>query len=127
MMARAKRGLSFDDVTKLALELPAVEVHPSYGTPALKVRGVLFARLREDGETLILKVDRMSRDLMLSAQPDLFFITDHYRDYPYILLRLSRVTASAMRDLLEDSWQLAAPKKLVAERKSGATRAVRPK
>jgi hypothetical protein len=126
-MPRARRGLSFDDVTKLALSLPAVEVHPSYGTPALKVKGTLFARLREDGETLILKVDRMSRDLMLSAQPDLFFLTDHYRDYPYILLRLSRVTEAAMRDLLEDSWQLAAPKKLVAERKLATSRAARPK
>jgi len=122
-MARAKRGLSFDDVTKLALALPAVEVHPSYGSPAFKVKGALFARLREDGETLVLKVDRMSRDLMLSTQPDLFFLTDHYRDYPYILLRLSRATESALRDLLDDSWRLAAPKKLVRERNSTTTRA----
>ena len=109
-------------MSAIALELPGVQVSPSYGTPALKVKGALFARLKEDGETLVLKVDRMSRDLMLSAQPDLFFLTDHYRDYPYILLRLPRVTEAAMRDLLEDAWALAAPRRLVAERKTSAQR-----
>ena len=71
MRPRAKRGLSFDQVSALARELPGVAVSPSYGTPALKVKGVLFARLKEDGETLVLKVDRMSRDFMLerAARP----------------------------------------------------------
>jgi hypothetical protein len=118
MTPRAKRGLSFERVSELARELPEVAVSPSYGTPSLKVKGALFARLKEDGETLILKVDRMSRDFMISAQPDRFFLTDHYRDYPYVLLRLSRVTESEMRELLEDAWTLAAPRRLVTERKS---------
>ncbi|MGH7618305.1 MAG: MmcQ/YjbR family DNA-binding protein [Gemmatimonadaceae bacterium] len=123
MTPRSKRGVTFDRVTEIGLALPGVAVSPSYGTPSLKVKGALFARLKEDGETLVLKVDRVSRDLMLSAQPDLFFLTDHYRDYPYILVRLPRATDAEMRELIEDAWALAAPRKLVAERKSQPRRA----
>jgi hypothetical protein len=118
MTPRAKRGVSFDQVCALGLALPGVERNTSYGTPALKVKGTSFARLKEDGETLVLKVDMMSRDHMLRAQPDRFFITDHYREYPWVLLRLARVTEPEMRVLLEDAWELVAPKRLVAQRKS---------
>jgi hypothetical protein len=122
-VARAKRGLSFEQVCALGLELPGVTRSQSWGTPALKVKQTSFARIREDGETLVLKVDMMSRDHMLRAQPDRFFITDHFRNYPWILLRLSRVTESEMRVLLEDAWELVAPRRLVAQRRSASTRA----
>jgi hypothetical protein len=123
MMPRAKRGVSFDQVCALGLQLPGVERNTSYGTPALKVKGASFARLREDGETLVLKVDMMSRDHMLRAQPDRFFITDHFRDWPWVLLRLSRVTEAEMRVLLENAWELVAPRRLVAERTAATHRA----
>jgi hypothetical protein len=118
MTPRAKRGVSFDQVCDVGMQLPGVERSTSYGTPALKVKGGLFARLKEDGETLVLKVDMVSRDHMLRAQPDRFFITDHYREYPWVLLRLARVTEAEIRVLLEDAWELAAPKRLVAQRNS---------
>lgn len=106
-----KKGVTFDGVCKLALELPGVSRSTSWGTAALKVDGKLFVRLKEDGETLVLKMDIVSRDLVLKAQPRIFFITDHYRDWPYVLVRMSEVRSPQMRELLEDSWQLAAPKK----------------
>jgi hypothetical protein len=120
-MARPKRGVSFEQVCALGLKLPGVQRSSSYGTPALKVKGSLFARLKEDGETLVLKVDMMSRDHMLRAQPDRFYITDHYREYPWILLRLARVTEPEMRELLEDAWELAAPRSAVAKRRSAVS------
>jgi hypothetical protein len=106
-----KKGLSFDDVCRLGLCLPGAAKSTSYGTPALKVDGKLFARLKEDGETLVMKMDIVSRDLVLAAQPKIFFLTDHYRDWPYVLVRLAEVRESQMRELLEDSWRLAAPPK----------------
>jgi hypothetical protein len=105
------KGVTFAEVCKLALELPGVARSMSWGTAALKVDGKMFARLREDGETLVLKMDLVSRDLVIKAQPKIFFITDHYRDWPYVLVRMSGVRGPQMRELLEDSWRLAAPKK----------------
>jgi hypothetical protein len=48
--------LSFEDVRQMGLALPGVEEGTSYGTPALKVGKKLLARLKEDGETLVLKL-----------------------------------------------------------------------
>ena len=45
----------FAAVCACAKRLPGAEVATSYGTPALKVKGKLFARLKEDGETLVLR------------------------------------------------------------------------
>src|SRR5262249_53945341 len=95
---------------KLASKFPGTTQSTSYGTPALKANGKLFARLKEDGETLVLRTDPVSRDLMLAGEPDLFYITDHYRDWPWILLRLTRVTERRLGEPLEAAWRLAAPR-----------------
>ena len=46
--------MTFDDVRKIALAWPEVEDGTSYGTPALKVRKKLLARLREDNDSLVM-------------------------------------------------------------------------
>ena len=40
--------INYDTVRQMALALPNVEDGMSYGTPALKVKGQLVVRLRED-------------------------------------------------------------------------------
>jgi hypothetical protein len=105
------RGVSFAEVSKLGRALPGVIESTSYGTPALKVDGKLLVRLKEDGETLVLRMDFVNRDLLLRAEPDLFFLTDHYLNYPTILLRLTRVTRPRLKELLEDSWRLVTKEK----------------
>lgn len=95
--------------------MPGVTESTSYGTPALKVDGKLLVRLKEDGETLVLRMDFVNRDLLLRAEPDLFFLTDHYLNYPSILLRLPRVTPARLAELLEDAWRLVAPHRRLEE------------
>ncbi|HEY7472481.1 MAG TPA: MmcQ/YjbR family DNA-binding protein [Gemmatimonadota bacterium] len=107
--------MTWDAVRELALRLPGVEEGPSYGTPALKVRGRLFVRLKEDGVTIVLKTDPLEREHLLRADPETFFITDHYRDYPWVLVRLGKATRPQMRELLEDAWRRVAPKQLIAK------------
>ena len=46
--------MTFDDVRKFALTWPEVEDGTSYGTPALKVRKKMLARLKEDGDSLVM-------------------------------------------------------------------------
>ncbi|MEO8636668.1 MAG: MmcQ/YjbR family DNA-binding protein [Gemmatimonadales bacterium] len=113
--AAGQKPSGFSRVVLAGGRLPGVETGMSYGTPALRVKGKLFARVWEDGETLVLKVDFDSRDAMLKAQPGIFFVTDHYRGYPAVLARLSMVKNPQLRILLEDSWRFTAPKKLLAQ------------
>jgi hypothetical protein len=107
-------GVTFAAVRKLALALPGVEEGTSYGTPAFKVRGKLLARLREDGETLVLRVGFDLRDLLMNADPETFYVTDHYRGYPFVLVSLPRVARPRLRDVLEEAWRQSAPKTLLA-------------
>ena len=114
--SKAAIGVTFVQLSAAAVKLPDVEISKSYGTPALKVHGKTLARLKEDGETLVLRTDFVSRQILTRADPDTFFFTDHYRDYPLVLVRLARLDASALPDLLERAWRQVAPKKLVDAR-----------
>jgi hypothetical protein len=108
-----KKQVPLETVRRLALAFPGVEEGTSYGTTAFKVRGKLLARLREDGESLVVRIDFDTRDLLIETDPEAFYITDHYRGYPAILVRLSRVHPDALRDLLEEAWRRVAPKRLL--------------
>jgi hypothetical protein len=99
--------MTFDAVRKIALALDHVEESTSYGTPAFKVRGKLVARLWEDGETLVVGMDFDQREELLAADPETYFLTDHYRNYRWILVRLPRVHPDALRDLLRGAVRVA--------------------
>ena len=67
--------LTFDDVRQIALALPEVEEGTSYGTPAFKVKDKFLSRLKEDGETLVVKIDFDERDILMAANSETFYIT----------------------------------------------------
>jgi hypothetical protein len=99
---------------KVALKLPGTEESTSYGTPAVKVRGKLLSRLRTEAEgALALRCDLLDRQILLQAAPEVFFLTDHYRAYPWILVRLDKIGAAALADVVQRGWRAIAPRKLV--------------
>lgn len=100
-------------VRRLALALPEAEETTSYGTPAFKVRGKLFARLREEGDILVVKCDLNEREALTQSEPDTYFVTPHYQNYPYVLVRMKEIDLEPLRELLTDAWRIAAPKRLV--------------
>ena len=110
-----REPVTYDTVREIALTLPGTEEGISYRRPACKVDGKLFARFHQDGESLVVRVDFEEREHLLNADPEKFFITDHYLNYPYMLVRLAAVRRDQLRDLLLQSWRLAAPKRRVAE------------
>jgi hypothetical protein len=88
-----------------------VEDGTSYGTPALKVREKLLVRLKEDGDSLVmLGVPPDERDMLVESQPKVFYFTDHYRDYPMVLIRLSNAKRGVVEALLRRQWQTLASK-----------------
>jgi hypothetical protein len=108
--------VTFDDVRKIALTWPEVEDGTSYGTPALKVRKKLLARLKEDGDSLVTPgVAQDERDMLVESQPKIFYFTDHYRDYPIVLIRLAKAKRAHVEPLLFRHWQTLASKRAVHE------------
>ena len=98
--------MTFDDVRKIALAWPEVEDGTSYGTLALKVRRKLLARLKEDGDGLVMPgVPFEERDMLVESQPKVFYFTDHYRDYPIVLIRLSMARRCIVEPLLRRHWR----------------------
>src|SRR5436190_23969813 len=110
----ARRGTTWSALCKMATKLPGVEQGTSYGTPALHVRKKFLARLKEDGESVAIKIDFADRDVLLELDPAAFYLTDHYRPYPAMLVRLKQVRLDLLPRLLEQAWRLPAPKSLVA-------------
>ena len=105
---------TWETVCELGGALPEVEVGTWYGTPALKVRGKGFARLREDG-ALVVMIDVLEREALIQEDPDTFYVTPHYLDWPAMLVNLERIEPQELRERLIESWCRRAPKKLVAE------------
>ena len=100
----------------MALALEGVEEAKSYGTPAFKVNGVMIARLRDELGALVVRMPIEDREALMTEDPETYFITDHYLEYPYILVNLARVHPDAMRDLLGGAWKLAAQEKRKAKK-----------
>lgn len=110
---RASRasGATFDTVREIAQTLPGAEESTSYGTPAFKVKGKLFARQHQDGESLVIGVDFDEREEMMSTSPEKFYLTDHYLNYPWLLVRMANVNIDELRDLLTGAWRRVSGKK----------------
>ena len=106
--------MTFDDVRKIALAWPEVEDGSSYGTPALKVRKKMLVRLKEDGDSLVMPgVPQDEREMLVERQPTVFYFTDHYRDYPMVLIRLAKAKRADVEPLLRRHWGSLASKKAI--------------
>ena len=116
LQTRVPPGADYKRLCEHALALPGVEESTSYGTPSLKVKGKFIGRLRTEAEgAFALRCDFIDRQILLQADPEAFFLTDHYLNYPMVLVRLDKVRRSELPNLIERAWRLVAPPKLVAE------------
>jgi hypothetical protein len=110
------RKISFDTVRKIGLELPGVEDSTTHGALALKVRGALMACIATnksaEPDSLMVRVDFDRRAELIEGAPDVYYVTDHYLNYPSVLVRLSRIDSDALRDVLGMAWRFVTAKKL---------------
>lgn len=114
-MAGRKSVMRYDDVARMVLGWPGVELSQSYGRPSLKVLGKFFTWVKEDGDSLAIGgIDFHERDVLLETQGDVFYITDHYRNSRYVLMRLSKADPRLVEAFLRRRWFDVAPKKLHA-------------
>ena len=102
---------AFDLVRSVGLELPDVEAATKYdGSPMLKVGGSFMAGVAThpsaEPDTLVVRAGLEEREWLMADAPETYYLTDHYRVYPLILVRLSHVDRDALRDLLSVSRRL---------------------
>lgn len=103
----------FEDVGQLVQDWPEVAESTSYGTPAIKVKGKLMARLREDGETLAIRATFQNREGLPQVEAQTFSVPPHYANAEMLVVNLPTVSLEQLRELLADAWELTAPKSVL--------------
>jgi hypothetical protein len=98
-----------DDIVPFALTLPDAVESTSYGMPAIKRGKRWIFGLRKDDVTLSLSCSFEERARLLKAHPDMFFITDHYLDYPAVVVNLAKAKKPLLRAAVVAAWDAAAP------------------
>lgn len=104
-MTREAAGASVAQLKQIAAAIPGLDETTSYGTLAFKYKKKLVARVREDCDDLVVAMDFVNRDLLMSAKPKVFRLKQHYLDYPYVLVRLSAITPAALAEQLRDACE----------------------
>lgn len=112
---RTKGGLTWAAVRKLALSFPGMTEGTSYGDHAFLLDGKFFSRFNEKERGLVVAAEETLRDALLAGKPDVYFTTDHYRNYPYVLARLERLPRAELAALYEEAFRARAKKKRIAE------------
>ena len=102
---------SFDIVRIIGLELPGVEATTKYdGSPVLKLDGIFMAGLAmhpsAEPDTLVVRSELDDREALVEDAPETYYLTDYYRNYPLVLVRLKRVKPEVLRELLSVSWRM---------------------
>ncbi len=103
-----------DDLRRLFLALPGVAESTHHGTMSFLVAKRFLGRIRDEDTVFALRCDPGERDFLIEVAPETFFITDHYRGYPYVLIRLAAADSDQLRPLVERCWRNQAPKRLLA-------------
>jgi hypothetical protein len=105
----------WDTVRELVLSFPEVE-ESGEERVAFRVRGklVAWAARERDGGGPGVGVDRDEKQLILDANPDVYFSSPHYEGWPGVQIRLERIEREELRERLEDAWLIQAPKRLAA-------------
>jgi hypothetical protein len=96
---------------RLAQILPDVETGTSYGTPALKVGGKFFLRIRNAG-TLVLMAPMDEKERLIERAPEIYYETDHYRGWPALLIRAAVIDDQELQQRMAEAWRLKAPARL---------------
>ena len=98
----------------MLIAFPEVEEGIAYGCPIFKTKGKMIARLREDGKTIVVKIDQILRSSLLDGAPEIYFMEDHYVKHPLILINLTKVKADDLKYLVELAWRMTASKRALA-------------
>jgi hypothetical protein len=98
------KGVSVAKARRILLGSSGVEEGRSYGLPSFLLGGRFFARFRDDDTVLVLQIASIAeREILIQLDPDAFFFTEHYRDYPAVLIRLAAVPEGLLASVIQET------------------------
>jgi hypothetical protein len=118
---------SWDDVRRIALDLPETSERLSRGLASWQVRdkGFVWERplrpadlraLGDDAPTgpiLGARVEHLvAKEALLADDPEVFFTTPHFDGYPAILVRLESISVEDLKEVIVEASLARAPKRL---------------
>jgi len=93
--------LSKAEARKIMLSIPGTDERLWFNQPSVFLHDRFLAKTHHKEDAVTLQVGSMEmRDMMLEAEPELFYITDHYRKFPFVLMRLSALTRTVLKEIL---------------------------
>ena len=112
---KRERQADWDRLKKLALGLglPGVDETTSYGQPTLKAHGKLWVWWSPHEDAPVFKVPIEEREMLVEVEPETFFFTPHYKDYPLVLVRPEKLDLDWAKANLIKVWRAQAPKRLL--------------
>jgi len=63
--------------------------------------------LTAEPNSIVVKIPFDQRDELIAAEPGIYYLTEHYVNYPSVLVRLPRIHRDALRDLLAMAYRFA--------------------
>jgi hypothetical protein len=118
---RADSAMTEDEMRAIVLSFPSVLEGRSYGSPAFLINKKFFTRLRKEDKALVLlEVSFDEREMLMGAEPETFFFTAHYKDYPSVLARIASLHPGSLKNFLDRRFRKIAPKKLIKEWEAAA-------
>lgn len=123
-----KSVATWEHVRRIALALPETNERLSRERRQWRVKDKLFVwerPLRQteiealgedapDGPILGARVEHLgAKEAYLAEDPAVYFTTPHFDGYAAILVRLDRITAEDLDELITEAWLARAPKRLV--------------
>ncbi len=97
----------------ILLPLPGVTEKMHFEDPAFYVNGKMFANAKLEKE--LLAVHTLEREKWMERDPHTFFITPHFLNYKYMLIRLETASPDEVKTLLITAYLTRATKKLIRE------------
>jgi hypothetical protein len=74
--------------------------------PSFLLNGRFFARFRDEDTVLVLQLATIGeREVLMELDSGAFFFTEHYRNYPSVLVRLAEVATPLLTDIVMESWR----------------------
>ena len=95
----------WDAVVAAGLALPGVQQGTAYGRPALRFRNrTLAGTTAPDIGSFVLYVALHDKEVLIDTDPATFWQTEHYADWPAILVRYDTPATERIALLLARAW-----------------------
>jgi hypothetical protein len=106
-------SVSWTKVQAIVRELPGTEESSAHGRSGFKVGKKFLLAFNEEENAIGIRISMDERELLMEQAPEIYYVTDHYRPYPAVLVSLARVSEKELRQLIERRWRDLAPTKLI--------------